>query len=216
LQSLAVSWGISRGSDRQSFYDNVVLRDFVLKFYLGDGVNTEQADRIRARLQEVNDAPKTLDFMSEWETVLNRPSGKLQWQTALRLNGVLGGGVSALLCTPVDAWESDVYGQLTVKPSFLSRALRLNPVEWRPLRPHSNPRYAPPDFALQTYTDRWHPFELNKDCDINVFLQKAVSVAAPLPSDMRTFSDFLSFCARVWKCSEIQKVPPPPWSKNLI
>lgn len=168
------------------------------------------------RLETVSDADKSIDALTDWYKVLNRPTGKLQWQAALKLNGVLGGGVSAILSTPIDVWEKDVYGQISVLLPTYKRTVRLNPVEWRPIRPHSNPFDAPEGHALRTYLDRWHPYELNRDKDISVFLQSAVGVAVPLPDGIDSFSDYLHFCARVWRCPDIQKVPPPPWSPSLV
>lgn len=176
----------------------------------------EQYRQIFERLDAVNEADKSIDALTDWYITLNRPTGKLQWQAALKLNGRLGGGVSATLSTPIDVWEKDVYGQITVLLSAQKRTVRLNPVEWRPIRPHSNPFNAPEGHALRTYLDRWHPYELNRDRDISVFLQSAVGVAAPLPDDINSFSDYLHFCARVWKCPDIRKVPPPPWSPSLV
>lgn len=154
--------------------------------------------------------------MSQWYKVLNRPTGKLEWQAALKLGGVLGGGVSARFSTPIDAWDADVYGQLEVKMAFLPHALRLNPVEWQPRGAHTNPANAPDGLALETLRDRWHPYALNRDRDIDVFQQKAVGVAEPLPTGISSFSDYLKFCAIVWKCPDIERVPPPPWSRSLL
>ena len=154
--------------------------------------------------------------MSKWYLVQNRPAGRLEWQAGLRLEGVLGGGVSARLATPADAWDRDVYGQVEVRVSYLPRAVRINPVEWRPRRPHSNSPTAPEGHALVTTLDRWHPYELNRDQDVSVFFQGAVGVAVPLPSDINSFSAYLKFCAIVWKCPDMEKVPPPPWSRSLV
>ena len=67
-----------------------------------------------------------------------------------------------------------------------------------------------------TYLDRWHPFALNRLQNPLVFLQEAVGVAAPLPEGIESFSDYLHFCAIVWNCPDIEKVPPPPWSPSLV
>lgn len=179
-------------------------------------VTPEQGLKLLQHLEKVNEAPKSVDAFSDWYLVQNRPSGKLEWHAALRVSGQLGGGVAARLATPVDVWERDVYGHIELKLPFMPRVVRLNPVEWRPRRPHSNPPTAPKDLALITCFDRWHPFELNRQQDPLVFLQAAVGVAAPLPGGINGFSDYLHFCAIVWKCPDIEKVPPPPWSPSLV
>jgi hypothetical protein len=181
-----------------------------------DALTPEQRRQLLEHFDHVNGSEKTIDAMTPWYKVLNRPTGRLEWQAALRLGGVLGGGTSVRFATPVDAWENDVYGQLEVRMAFLPRAARLNPVEWRPKRPHSNTGNAPEGHAFLTHFDRWHPWELNKDQDVGVFLQGAVGVAAGLPSGINDFSAYLKFCAIVWKCPDIENVPPPPWSRNLL
>jgi hypothetical protein len=176
----------------------------------------EQQEQLFRHLDNVNAAAKSVDSMSDWYTVFNRPTGRLEWQAALRMGGVLGGGVSARLTTPTEAWEADIYGQLEIRMAFLPRAVRLNPVEWRPKRSHTNPPTAPDGLALETFFDRWHPYKLNRDQDVNVFLQGAVGVADALPDGIVSFSDYLKFCANVWKCPDIERVPPPPWSRSLL
>lgn len=176
----------------------------------------EQRAQLLEHLDNVNSASKSIDAMSDWYMVLNRPTGRLEWQAALKLNGVLGGGVSARFATPVDAWDADIYGQLEVKMAFLPRSVRVNPVEWRPKRPHTNPPNAPAGLALETFFSRWHPYEINRDQDVNVFLQAAVGIADALPDGIISFSDYLKFCSIVWKCPDIERVPPPPWSRSLL
>ena len=176
----------------------------------------EQRRQLLDHLERVNSASKSIDAMSDWYTVSNRRTGTLGWQAALKLDGVLGGGVSARLTTSVDTWEKDVYGHLEVKMAFLPHAARLNPVEWRPRRPHTNTPKAPNGLALQTLLDRWHPFALNRDQDVSVFLQSGVGVAESLPDGLTDFSAYLKFCAIVWKCPDIERVPPPPWSRRLL
>jgi hypothetical protein len=181
-----------------------------------ENLSPEQQRQLLDHLDHVNSASKSIDAMSNWYTVFNRPAGRFEWQAALKLGGTLGGGVSARLATPVDAWEADVYGQLEVRVAFLPRAARLIPVEWRPKRPHTNPPGAPEGLALETFFDRWHPYDLNRDQDVSVFLQGAVGFADALPDWIISFSDYLKFCAIVWKCPDIERVPTPPWSRSLL
>lgn len=73
-----------------------------------DELTPEQRRQLLDHLESVNSASKSIDAMSDWYTVVNRPAGRLEWQAALRLDGVLGGGVSARLTTPVDTWETSM------------------------------------------------------------------------------------------------------------
>lgn len=63
----------------------------------------------------------------------DRLSGRLFWFTAIKLNGYLGGGVSARFTNPVDTWEQDVYGHLEIRSAATGyKVARIYPVEWRP------------------------------------------------------------------------------------
>ncbi|WJR67185.1 hypothetical protein QTA58_00120 [Neorhizobium sp. CSC1952] len=169
------------------------------------------------RLTEIDAAPKTLDSLPEWALVTSRPSGKLYWTAAVRLNGILGGGVSIRFATPADVWELDVYGHIEVAiPALGPRRLRLNPAEWRPRSDHRNQMWVPAPHSLATYKDRWHPFDLNKERGVTIFLQGSAGAAVPLPDDIDSFSDYLHFCGAIWKCPDVEKVPPPPWSRRLV
>ncbi|MEA3533684.1 hypothetical protein [Rhizobium sp. CC-YZS058] len=177
----------------------------------------EQTDRFFAHLDLVDAAEKTVDFFSEWQLLLQRTTGTLQWTTSLRLGGTLGGGVSVRLITPADVWERDVYGHIEVRSAAtFGRAIRINPVEWRPRRPHHNPRYADEEHSLATYLDRWHPYAVNRRQAVAVFLQHQPGIAFPLPETITSFEAYLLFCSQVWKCSDIKDVPPPPWSPQLV
>ena len=176
-----------------------------------------EEEAIIERLAVIDASEKTLDNLPNWILVLDRPSGKLYWNAAVRVNSFLGGGVSIRFTTPQEAWNSDVYGHIEVAiPSLGSRRLRLNPAEWKPKKEHHNPAWAPEPHRLTTCLDRWHPYSLNKNNGLNIFTQAAVGVAVPFPDDILTFSDYLSFCAGIWKCPDVLKVTPPPWSPQLI
>lgn len=177
----------------------------------------DQVDRFFNHLDHVDAASKELDALPTWELVTHRPSGNLLWQAAVRLNGRLGGGASILLSTPVGVWENDLYGQITVRSAdTLNKAARLNPIEWRPRRRHTNPPAQAEEHSLQTLDDRWHPYDINRPLGPDVFLQKCPGIAVPLPASVIDFVTYLDFCGQVWKCPSIKEVPPPPWSPQMI
>lgn len=177
----------------------------------------EQAERFFEHLDMVDAAAKQLDGLPKWEKVFNRISGTLNWTVSVRLNGRLGGGASVRLSTPLSVWEKDVYGQIEIRSAHtLNKVARLNPVEWRPIKPHRNPKIDDDEHSLATYLDRWHPYSLNKALDPDVFFQKKTGVALPLPQNVTTFAEYLNFCGQVWKCPSIQDIPPPPWSPQLV
>ncbi|MGY5779061.1 hypothetical protein [Rhizobium sp. LEGMi135b] len=180
-------------------------------------VSAAEEEAIISRLAEIDAAPKSLDSFPEWNLVMSRPAGKLYWTSAVRLSGVLGGGVSVRFATPADVWDKDVYGHIEVAMPVLGpRRLRINPAEWRPRSDHRNPAWVQAPHALSTYRDRWHPFDLNKERGISIFLQGVSGAAVPLPDDIETFSDYLHFCGAIWKCPDVEKVQPPPWSPQLV
>lgn len=174
------------------------------------------AGQILDRLRFVDEAKKSFDATPTWEIVPNRTSTKLSLIVALRLNGTLRGGVSIRITTPADAWEEDVYGHIEVRLPGSNRALRLNPVEWRPLRYHDNPAKAPPPHRNQRLWDRWLPFDLNASYGLHAFDQSGCGIAVPLPDAIGNFSQYTDICARLWKCPDMMGLSPPPWTRTLV
>ena len=166
-------------------------------------MTTLQAGPIIARLRYIAEAKKSFDAIAKWELTRNRSSHRLSLVVALRLNGILRGGVSIRLATPSDAWEEDVYGHIEVRLPGASRTLRLNPIEWRPLRPHDNPPSAPPAHRNQRLYDRWLPFEINENFGLAAFDQSGPGIAVPLPHVPRTFSEFTDLCSSLWLCPDM-------------
>ncbi len=141
------------------------------------------------RLRFIAEAKKAFDSKPRWEPTPHRSSQRLTLVVALRLNGVLRGGVSIRLRTPIDAWEENVYGQIEVRLPGMNRLLRLNPVEWRPRRYHDNPSTAPAVHRNQRLWDRYHPFDLNAAHGMQGFDQSGGGIAVPLPSVPDSFSE---------------------------
>lgn len=175
-----------------------------------------QAEQLLARLEAVSSCDKTFDATEKWVEIHEREAGRLIFRVALRLNGVLGGGVYARLTTPKLGWDEDVYGHLEVQRLDHRSCLRLLPIEWRPYSPHQNTGAAPSHLRLLSIEDRWHPFDLNKPLGIEVFQQTKTGVAAPFPRAINSFQEYLDFCADVWKCPDVRSIPVPPWSKLLV
>lgn len=175
-----------------------------------------EEDRLLRRLEEVAAAEKTFDAAENWVALTDKSSSVLQYRVSLRIDGVLQGDVSLRLTTPLRAWEEDVYGQIGVGIPGSKTELRLNPVEWRPRRKHSNPASANPPLDLLTLSDRWHPFEHNKVLGIKVFRQDQPGIAAPLPRAISSFTDYIDLCAELWNCPDTTRIPAPPWSRDLF
>lgn len=173
-------------------------------------------DEILARLDQVHQAEKSFDSPPIWVQSQERTSAILSCQVSLRLNGILTGGASIRIRTPLNCWEEDVYGQIEVRLFGLRRQLRLSPVEWKPMREHRNPATAPEELRYLILEDRYHPYELNRPLGVNVFYQTLTGVAAPLPQTIANFQDYASLCAEIWNCPDMGSVPPPPWSRSLI
>lgn len=167
-------------------------------------------------MQFVADAKKSFDTHPKWEILPNRYSRVLSLVVALRLNGTLRGGVSIRIVTPEDSWEEDVYGHLEVKLPQNRRLLRVNPVEWRPLRHHDNPPNAPDAHRNQRVYDRWHPFDINAAYGLRSFDQSGPGIAVPLPRTVDNFTNYMELCADIWRCPDMYELEPPPWTKELI
>ena len=168
------------------------------------------------RLRFIAEAKKTFDVTPRWSLSPSRSRGRLTLVVALRLDGVLRGGTSVRLATPNDAWEEDVYGHIEVRLPGVSRPLRLNPIEWRPLRPHDNPPDAPPALRSQRLWDRWLPFEINAPYGAGAFDQSTSGIAVPLPREPSDFSEYTDLCADLWRCPDLLGLEPPPWAGALL
>lgn len=173
-----------------------------------------EEQRIIERLAEIDAAEKSFDAWSDWSPEGEFGRVRLHYRTALRVGGILGGGVLLHINTPEDEWDSDVYGHITVT-TRASMTMRLNPIEWRPLREHRNRPDAPADHRLKTLTDRFHPFALNRRYGLEVFRQRSQGVAVELPRAITRFEDYLKLCAEIWKCPDVEDIPPPPWSRRF-
>lgn len=134
----------------------------------------------------------------------------------LRLNGALAGGAMIRLKTPTDVWEEDVYGHVEVRIPGVPRACRIDPIEWRPLGPHTNPPDAPEGLGLMTLFDRHHPSHLNRPLGVAVLHQTATGIAAPLPRDITTFAEYVHLCAEVWNCPDMRSIEAPEWKPTLF
>ncbi len=179
-------------------------------------MKSSDVGQILDRLRTIDEARKSFDVKPQWVTTQNRSTQRLTLNVALRLDGILRGGVSILLATPVDAWEEDVYGHIAVRLPGLSRSLRLNPVEWSPLRHHDNPLSGPAAHRGVRLFDRWHPFDINAQFGLASFDQSGPGIAVELPRVPNRFSEFSDLCSNLWRCPDMMGLPPPPWSRRLV
>lgn len=167
------------------------------------------------RLAEIQAAVKSFDAPPSWESYEVKSTTRLRLHAPIRLNGRLGGGVFVRITTPATSWESDVYGQIEVqKPA--KGAWRVDPVEWRPLRPHTNGRDAPAGHRLVTLIDRIHPFPLNRRYGLQVLEQGAVGVAVDFPRAVSTFEEYLALCSETWNFPDLKGIAPPQWTRLLV
>ena len=118
--------------------------------------------------------------------------------------------------TPGDVWEEDVYGHIEVRLPGATRTLRLNPIEWRPLRYHDNPPSAPPAHRSQRLFDRWLPFDINEKHSIAAFDQSGPGIAIPLPRVPNSFAEYADLCSDLWRCPDMMGLTPPPWSRKML
>ena len=177
----------------------------------------DRAAKIFDGLRYVAEAKKSFDSTPRWEALPNsRQSSSHQLLVAVRLNGILRGGVQLRLITPAKVWEEDVYGQIEVKLPGSTRWLRLTPVEWRPLHRHDNPSNAPTAHRQVGLFDRWFPFEINAAYGMQAFDQSGPGIAVPLPREPTSFSEYANLCADLWVCADLYELPPPPWARTMV
>ena len=86
--------------------------------------NTTSLVAILDRLRFIAEATKTFDANPMWEEVPSRLSPRLSLVVAIRLDGILRGGVSLRFATPKHMWEEDVYGHIEVRLPGVVRTLR--------------------------------------------------------------------------------------------
>lgn len=177
-----------------------------------------RADQERAlldRLAEICSAEKSFDGPVAWESYESKTTTRLRIEAPLRLDGKLGGGAFLRITTPGTAWESDVYGQIEVQKPAKGR-WRLDPIEWRPLKPHTNGPDTPSEHRFKTLTDRIHPFSLNRRYGLKVLDQGTPGVAVEFPRAVSKFEEYLELCSEVWNFPELRKLPPPQWTMLLL
>lgn len=175
----------------------------------------DQERAVLDRLAEIHAAEKSFDATPVWEQYDQRSTVRLRLVAPIRVNGRLGGGVSLRIHTPATSWESDVYGQIEV-PKPTKGSWRLDPVEWRPLKPHTNGPDAPASHRLKNLTDRIHPFPVNRRYGLKVFEQGSVGVAEDFPRAITRFEEYLDLCSEVWNFPDLRRLPPPQWTMLLV
>lgn len=177
---------------------------------------TNSNEKIFAALRYISAARKSFDTKPNWKTIENnRFSFIHQVIIPIRLDGILRDGVQIRILTPAKVWEEDVYGQLEMRLPGVRRSLRLNAVEWRPLRPHGNPADGPAAHRRETLFDRWYPFEINAQHGMQAFDQNGAGIAVPLPREPTNFSEYANLCADLWVCPDMYDLPPPPWARTM-
>jgi hypothetical protein len=168
------------------------------------------------RLRFIAEAKKSFDSEPAWSPVPSRLSSRLSLVVALRLDGILRGGVSLRLETPLDVWEEDVYGHIEVRALGMTRALRVLPVEWKPFRWHDNPPSAPPAHRNQRLWDRYMPFEINAQHGLGAFDQSTSGIAIELPRQVANFNEYTDLCSSLWNCPDLLGLAAPPWSREIL
>jgi hypothetical protein len=167
-------------------------------------------------LSRVARAAKAFDGRPTWRRQPGRGTEVWMLTVALRLDDLLAGGASVRLKTPTQVWEEDVYGHVEVRVIGIPRAFRLDPIEWRPLAPHTNPPDAPDDLGSMVLFDRHHPAALNLLLGMSVLQQTAPGVAVPLPRDITTFREYVNLCAEAWNFPDMRTIEPPEWKPTLL
>jgi hypothetical protein len=151
-----------------------------------------------------------------WRLAPNHRSNHcLEIVAPLLLQGVVRSGFQARLNARADLPEREVYGQLELWCPEIERFLHFERVEWRPMKPHTNPMHSPAGLRGIKLTNRHHSFQLNRRAGLPGLLQTTQLTGVDLPGSIQTFNDFAAFVGEAWRI-DMTQMPVPPWQGGLL
>jgi hypothetical protein len=145
----------------------------------------------------------------------HRSNTSLQLVAPLLVGGVAQSGFQARFNARADLPEGDVDAQLELWCPEIEGFLHFERLEWRPIRPHTNPQNAPAGLRGRCLADRHYPFSLNRRLGIQALLQTVTLIGRPLPNDLGTYQKFTEFLGTVWMI-DTSSLPTPPWQGTLL
>jgi hypothetical protein len=90
-------------------------------------------------------------------------------------------------------------------------------LEWRPLRPHDNNGYGPPEFRYRKIVvSHRHSFSDNWAWCPRQVERGKLKVALPLEPEPQTFAEFLAIAAVEFRIAELATLSAPEWEANLL
>jgi hypothetical protein len=168
------------------------------------------------RVAEFSQSRKAWGGNLSWRSTTHRSNAYVQAVIPLFIGGAAKSGFQARLSARTDMAERDVYAQLELWCPEIEKYLHFDRVEWKPIRPHSNPQTAPAGLRGRILMDRQYPFLLNRRLGIPGLLQAVTLVAKPLPDGLQTFNDLCGFLSTMWALADSSPLPEPPWQERLL
>jgi hypothetical protein len=91
-------------------------------------------------------------------------------------------------------------------------------IEWRPLRPHTNPYKgaAKELHGMRIAGSHEHCLPDNHVPDTDRILSEGIRLARPITPDPQTFEDLLAYAKGCLKISDLEAIPPPDWQMDIF
>lgn len=168
---------------------------------------------VPADLPRLAKCEKTIPIRPRW---VEADSKRFTLVASLEVDGEsiegLGLRANALITIP----DRAVCFQLELHPAR-GPCVPLARVEWRPLRPHTNPKKGPSELQLLRLTgSHVHEFDLN-------WLEKQgrmrtgnLPVARPVVEDPTNFDSLLVLVQKEFRINSLKAVQPPPWRESTM
>jgi hypothetical protein len=179
-------------------------------------VRPKLEQEILERIAQLSRAPKSIFRRPQWKSVRYRSPAAIELVTPLAIEGAVVSGLQARLTARSDMPDRDLYAQLENWCPQIEKYLHFDRVEWRPVRPHTNPPTSPARVRGLTLWDRRLPFSLNRRLGIPRLLQIVTLIAEPISPELTTFTAFCEYLGRIWSVENASSLPEPPWQERLL
>jgi hypothetical protein len=90
-------------------------------------------------------------------------------------------------------------------------------VDWRPFHRHSNKMRGPHHLRnILISSSHHHSFDLNWNDQNQAMLKHNLPIATPIDPDPQDIGSLLAFVEKVFRISNAQSLPVPPWKAGLL
>jgi hypothetical protein len=139
----------------------------------------------------------------------------LEYLAPVAQAGVIRGGLQARIACRSDLVDEDVHAAIEVFVPALNSYVRVQRLEWRPTRAHTNNGSAPAALRFRKFVDRYYDFGMNRRLGVDCLRQTATMIAQEL-RPIQSFNELLAFLGDMWNVQGTDLVPAPPWERRLV